>query len=848
MERDPVRFAWRAAPALNAALIALVLLVGLPCLWVALDLVRVAVDAAGVGRAAPDTPFLRVVVKLPDRIRALPVVILPGYTLSGASLAKAIAGGLAGVVVAATLLWWLVGTLGAQIGRRVAGAMTARLIEGIASAPMAAAEEARHAASLAGDALVRERRAVGLVSATPAIFGAAVAFAAIYVAAQSLEMGLVLLIGLYGSSLIARREMRHAAALVAADRAASTTLQRSLSDLADHLSAVAAHGTRGSEHGRIAADLTELQAPVERLERQVSVGSAAALATLLLGPFGVLAAAGGFVLPGALSPGAIASATLAAATAVAALLGHLAWRRTIDRMKPLFGEIARTLGSFQSRRRTDRSADLPASGALVAAELATGATASGRLIHVDLDLRLPGHIALHGEREAGARTFASLIGGQLSPSAGRLTFGGVDLADAEPGARARRLAFAGGETYLFPSSLRANLLYGTSESDVTGLDDRLARALTVAGLDELVERRGLSGSIDSRREPKLAQAITAGRREIRAKLEARGLSGLVEPFDPGRYNLQATIGENILFGVALGDTFREDRLPSQPFMKSLLDAEGLAKPLAAIGAAIARSTLEMFADIPTRPSLVNRFALIGPAEREDFERILAARDAGRRGASGSRDAEKLVGLALRYCEPRHRLGLLGPDLRERLIALRAGFADKMPKSLDPAVEFFDPDRVCAAASVRDNLLFGRIAHDRAEAEREVLGVVRAVLAEIGLAAEVSRVGLGTRVDPLDPSMTEAEIAAVDLVRCLVREPDNVVVEHALEHLSEPDAVGLVRRMTAALPGRGLLIVVPDAHAGAVTKLIGRGVWFEAGRVVGDPFETESEAIEARITG
>jgi ABC-type multidrug transport system fused ATPase/permease subunit len=129
--------------------------------------------------------------------------------------------------------------------------------------------------------------------------------------------------------------------------------------------------------------------------------------------------------------------------------------------------------------------------------------------------------------------------------------------------------------------------------------------------------------------------------------------------------------------------------------------------------------------------------------------------------------------------------------------------------LQPAIEFYRPDRLCAAASLQDNLLFGRVAHDRAGAGTEVRALIRRVLTERGLDHDVFRVGLDTRVDPRGDGLAASEIAAIDLARCLVRRPDIVVVEQALERLAPDLASDLVKRLRRALIGRGLIIVAAD---------------------------------------
>lgn len=858
MERDTFHLSWCAAPRLNAALIALVVLVGLPCLWIAFDVVQLAVDAVASGGAeraagaAAEVP--QVYLRYAIRSRSgHTIVFLPGLTLARADVPAAIALCLGALGTVVALLWWAFGALTARIGRRVATVVGDRILLIISSAPIPAAEEARRAALLAGDALGGERRTLGLAAVAPLAAGAVLALSVSYVVTQSVEMGLVLLLGLLAYSLITNRQARLDSRLNAAQQSASAVFSRALSELAQHLSAVVAHGTRLAERGRITDQLAQARVPLDKLDAKTRTGSALALAVLFLGPLGVLAVAprvGGADL---VTPGGAAASLVAAAMAVASLAVHLAFRRALDRSRPLYADIARALGTCQARRSLGKDPEpatgLPASGLLVAEGAVTATVATGRLNGVDLQVRLPDHVALRGGRDSGARTFAALLGGQLPRTGGRLEFGGIELTEVDPSERARRLAFAGGSPYLFAGSLRANLLYGAPEGEPGGMDEALAEAIRVAGLDRMVELRGLSGTIDARRQPRLADSIVSARHAIRAGLEARGLADLVARFDPEGYNPHATIGENILFGVALGDTFRIDRLPAQAFLKGLLEQEGLVKPLAAIGAAVARSDLELFAGLPEENSIVGRFALVPGSERDRFNNILIRRDEGRRGAGSARDDERLIGLALQYSEKRHRLGLLGPDLEARIVRLRSAFSGTMPPSLQSAIQFFHPDRVCAAATVRDNLLFGRIIQDRADAERDVVEVVRAVLSEIDLVAEVSRVGLGTRVDPIDPKMNAGEIAAVDIVRCLVRRPDTLVVEHALETLTETEAVALVGRLRAALAERGLLVVIPDAHEASCAGLFRTGIRFQRGRVVRDDVEpSSSEEPLVRIAG
>jgi hypothetical protein len=216
--------------------------------------------------------------------------------------------------------------------------------------------------------------------------------------------------------------------------------------------------------------------------------------------------------------------------------------------------------------------------------------------------------------------------------------------------------------------------------------------------------------------------------------------------------------------------------------------------------------VEIFADVPDGHPLFDRFSFFSAADRPYFQELVEGRGEARRGADSARDRERLIGLAMRYSESRHRLGLIDDDLRARLLAARASFAKMLPLSLQPSIEFYDERRLCSAASVQDNLLFGRVAFDRAGAEASVQAVIRRVLTERGLDADIVRIGLLAPIDIHGSDLTLHEIAAIDVVRCLVRHPDVLVVERALDGLTDEAADALVARLRRAMVGRSLVIV------------------------------------------
>ena len=114
--------------------------------------------------------------------------------------------------------------------------------------------------------------------------------------------------------------------------------------------------------------------------------------------------------------------------------------------------------------------------------------------------------ALVGPTGGGKTTTASLMARLYDPTAGRVLLNGRDIRSYDPADRARRIGFILQEPFLFTGSVRDNIVYGAE--DLQGLSDD----------------------------------------ELRARLEARNMTGLVDRFERGLETPVTTAGD----GVSLG--------------------------------------------------------------------------------------------------------------------------------------------------------------------------------------------------------------------------------------------------------------------------------------------------------
>lgn len=830
MESDPIHLSWRAARRQHAAALLLGLGAGAPLCGLALLCLRDLL-ATMLRDEAAALPFLRVVVPLQDPRPDL--VLAQGWLLAPAQLELAAFLCLAGTALALAGLGWIVARLCFSAQARATGRLRAAVTEAILEAPAGAREEARGLADLSGRTLARldGLLAVGLVLPGLAAGTALLTLGLAALAAPRLVpvagIGLLAL-GLAHALILARTRRRSALR-----REAGATAQHTLVDLVRRLPAIRRHGAAALERARLAAKVRRGRDRLGEAEARLAYARAPAVALAVLLP----AVAVGTALwrgsgPGAppaqpVDPAALAAAAGGFALAAVLLAAALDLWALRDALAPAFRDIARSVAGLQARARIRPAAErppLPRSGPLAARGVGAFDAATGeRLAGVDAEVAMPGHVAITGGRGGGARVLAAVLAGQVEPSAGAVTFAGQDLRAFDPAERARRIAYASGEAILIEGSLRQNLLYGSERSpDAAGFGE----ILRLTGLDAFVYARGLTGQVDSAADPDLARAVVAARASVRARLRADQAERLVEPFDPALYNHQADLAENILFGEPVGPALAPARLARQPYLRAVLEAEGLTRPLTEIGLAVARNSVEIFADLPADHPLFDAFSLFPAAERGFFEDLVARQtDATlRRGPAGHRDREALIGLALRYNETRHRFGLIDAGLEARIVGARHAFARMLPAALRGAVEFYDPARVNPAASLEENLLFGRISYGEAGAEARVRALVRRVLAEEGLEKQVYRLGLDSRIDPaVTGALAEGapgprERVAIDLARCLVREPDILVVAILLEERAPANFEERLADLRAARAGRGLIVCLPDTADPAALPL------------------------------
>ena len=603
-----------------------------------------------------------------------------------------------------------------------------------------------------------------------------------------------------------------------------------------------------------------------------------------LGPFCFYAIGGYFVIRGRLEIGTLMAA-IAAHKDLAApwkeLLNYYQ-RREDARIK-----YEQVIVQFSPPGMLDESLQHgppPAGGRLEGEIAASGValrddTGTSFLDGVSLNFPADAKTAVVGAAGSGREELALVLARLVNPTSGALTIAGERADRMHEGVTGRRLAYVGPQAFLFSATVRDNLLYGlkhapdpearaearwaaeaaiagNSTDDVQadwidhgalggGALDRILEVLALVELDGDVFDLGLRGAVDARGD--LRERLLRARRAFRERLSEPAIAALVESFDPERYNANATVGENLLFGTPVGDGFDVDRLAENPWVLKVLEAEGLVERLLEAGRTVAATMVELFSGVPPGHSSFERFSFIDADDLPEYQALLDRIAQDGMGALGPEDRTRLLSLPFLLQPARHRLGIVDEELRARLLAARRRFAEELPASLRGSIQFFDAERYNAAASLQDNILFGKIAYGQARAAERVKALMTEVIDESGLRAAVTEAGLDFQVGIGGGRLGGIQRQKVGLARAILKRPDVLVLSDATAGFDGAAHARIADNLFREFAGRG---IVWSLHRAELARAFDRAVVMRAGRAVEsgplEELDREGSALRALI--
>ena len=480
----------------------------------------------------------------------------------------------------------------------------------------------------------------------------------------------------------------------------------------------------------------------------------------------------------------------------------------------------------------------------------------GQPLLTPLTLRIPrpATVALIGPPGGGLEVLGRILGRQAMNYSGRVLIDGTPLARMSVERASHLIGYAGNETEVIAGTIRDNILLplrrhrpslriegrltpaehsrfveairsgntpfqfeadwtdydGAGVADEAELDLRVRAVLDVLGCAEDIYELGLDGKVTAALRPEAKARVVEARRAVAEELGRSKLAGLITPFDPQAYNANATIAENLIFGARLTPRFANESLLFEPYAHAILQAESLVEPLVEVGSRIAATVVEIFAGLPQGHALFERYSFNATLDLDRLgELALLLNKHDMRAPLDEAAKRDLVALALGYVEPKHRLNLLDERLQQRILRARESFKEHLPADAAEDVDFYDPDKVMLGASLRDNLMFGRVGYGVADARRKVAAIMRTALARAGLDGELYRIGLGTDCGIRGRYLPPRLKLAVPLAQALIKAPQIAVLDVGAFLAMSGEAKAVVARLREYCAGMTLFLLVGD---------------------------------------
>lgn len=751
---------------------------------------------------------------------------------------------------------FFVNTFKGQLGERMLRRLRFELTDRVLRFPIPFVRRVKQAevATMIKDEVEPLGGFIGDAFVTPAFLGGQALTAMIFIMVQNLWLGLVAAAIVLFQAILIPKLRRRILDLGRQRQLTARKLAGRVAEIVDGAVEIQAHDTTNYERADMTKRLGEIyDIRFEIFQRKFFVKFLNNLLSQFT-PFIFYSAGGVLVISGRLDVGALVAVIAAYKDLPGPIKELIDWDQRRNDVQIKYDQV---IDQFQPAMMIDPALQDPAqdsgptlSGRVEVNSITLEDESSNKLVEgVSFDCDVTDHVAIVGPSGSGKDHLSMVLSGLIAPTSGGVKLGGRNLHDLPSAVTGRRLSYVGPNTYLFPVSVRDNLLFGLKhrplrEKDYEGeaksdwaarraealragntdldydadwveyaaagvsgpeeLNARMIQTLKDVGLEEDIYRLGLSGTIDADAHPEVAEGILLARSALSDRLAAEDAEDLVVRFDPKAYNRNATLAENLLFGTPTNPVYATDVLAQNPLMLQVLEEKGLTDLLLDMGYSIAKTMVEIFADLPSGHPFFEQFSFIEADDLPDFTALIARGEKSGREAFNETERGLLLNLPFKYIEERHRLGLIDPEVEQKLVAGRQRFSELLLDKDPGAVAFYRPESYNAAASLQDNILFGRLVYGQAQAAETIGRVMSELLDELGLRQRVIEAGLDFNVGVAGSRLSIVQRQKLGFARCLLKQPDILIVNEAAAGMDSSTQTVLLETVLHHRRGKGVI--------------------------------------------
>lgn len=226
------------------------------------------------------------------------------------------------------------------------------------------------------------------------------------------------------------------------------------------------------------------------------------------------------------------------------------------------------------------------------------------------------------------------------------------------------------------------------------------------------------------------------------------------------------------------------RLAAHPYFQQLFRETGLSTDLYAMGLEIAENAVELFHDLPPDHPFFQQLTFMTADDIPTYQALLQKLQSRRFEDATPEERSAIIRLSFAYIEPRHRFGLLTNELMDKIVSARKQFHAHIPGDLAELIERYDAERFTPSASLMDNVLFGRIAYQQADASERIRAVMGELFDALDLYDDVLSIGLEFDVGSGGKRLTMVQRQKLNLARALLKRSDYFIFNRPLSALDQ----------------------------------------------------------------
>ena len=802
-------------------------------LFASLDLPKTIINEPIQGKRFPNpdstVTFLRIAPNLPDFLGGQRV-LFEGVALERAPYLVVLSLTFLALIVVSGLLKLQINTMKGWMGERMLRRLRFTLFDRILRFPLPHFRRVKAAemATMIKDEVEPLGGFIGEAIITPLFLGGQALTALFFILYQHIYLGLIAFFMVVMQAVIIPRMRRRLLVLSKERQITARQLAGRIAECVDGAAEIHAHDTSNYERAEISARLGKMfLIRFELFQRKFMIKFLNNFLSQVT-PFLFYLVGGYLAIVGRLDIGTLVAVIAAYKDLPSPIKELIDWDQQRMDVQIKYTQVVEQFTTDDlaqpELQQLIEAPTLPSSGSVRASNLSLLDESGAKVLDaVSFEFSLTDHVAIVGSSGSGGSELAQVLSRLVPPSSGTIEMGGIDITRAPEAVTGRAIGYVGSAAYLFPLSVRDNLLYGLKHrpmreasyegaaqdkreielresaragnstydiradwidyeaAGVSGakeMDARILEVLRVVDLEETIFEVGLRSSVNAAQVPGLSESVLRARETMRERLNQPGIQELVERFDLSRYNRNATLAENLLFGTPVGKAFAVDNLARNPYVSKVLEETGLAGDLLKVGHKLAETMVELFSDLPPGHELFERFSFIQHEDLPHVKDILAqVADVGL-DRIDEVDRNTLLALPFKMISARHRLGLIDEAFEVRILEARRHFASNLPPEMRGAIEFFDPAKFIGASSLQDNILFGKIVTGQAEGAARIGRLIREILEELELRPLVVKIGLDYQVGTGGARLLAADRQKIAIGRAILKRPVVLVLDQA----------------------------------------------------------------------